>query len=121
MNGGNEMSMRGYASASGFIFALVALLHLIRLIAGWEFRVAGWEAPSWVSLVALAVASYTCQSEQYSDEGHCRQVFFAPFDAPLSFIRRLKRTNSMPRPASVSSSAKRARNRRLTQRRNSPG
>ena len=58
MNGGNEMSMRGYASASGFIFAVVAILHLIRVIAGWEFRVGGWEAPSWVSLVALAVAGY---------------------------------------------------------------
>ena len=58
MNGGNEMSVKGYASASGIVFAVVAILHLIRLIAGWEFRVDGWDAPSWISLVALAVAGY---------------------------------------------------------------
>ena len=52
------MSMSGYATASSIIFALVAVLHLIRLITGWEFRVGGWEAPSWLSLVALAVAGY---------------------------------------------------------------
>ncbi len=52
------MSIRGYASASGFIFAVVAILHLIRVMAGWEFRVGGWEAPSWVSLAALAMAGY---------------------------------------------------------------
>ena len=43
---------------NGIIFAVVATLHLIRVIAGWEFRAGGWEAPSWVSLVALATAGY---------------------------------------------------------------
>ena len=52
------MSMRVYASASGIIVAVVATLHLIRVISGWEFRAGGWEAPSWVSLVALATAGY---------------------------------------------------------------
>ena len=52
------MSIRGYASASGIVFAVVAILHLIRVIVGWEFRVGGWDAPSWVSLVALAAAGY---------------------------------------------------------------
>ena len=52
------MRIRGYASASGIVFAVVAILHLIGVIVGWEFRVGGWDAPSWVSLVALAVAGY---------------------------------------------------------------
>ena len=52
------MTPKGYASTSGIIFLLVALAHLLRVIVPWEFRVGGWDVPSWVSLIAVALAGY---------------------------------------------------------------
>ena len=40
------MTPKGYATTSRIIFLLVALAHLMRVIAGWDFRVAGWDVPS---------------------------------------------------------------------------
>ena len=52
------MTPKGYATTSGIIFLLVALARLLRLIVPWEFRVVGWDVPSWVSLIAVALAGY---------------------------------------------------------------
>ena len=52
------MTPKGYASTSGIIFLSVALAHLPRVIVPWEFRVGGWDVPSWVSLIAVALAGY---------------------------------------------------------------
>ena len=38
------------------VFALVALLHLLRLIFGWEAILNGAVVPMWVSIPALVVA-----------------------------------------------------------------
>ena len=47
-----------YALATGLIFLLIALLHLARLIFGWEAIIGGWSVPTWISGVALLVAAY---------------------------------------------------------------
>ena len=47
-----------YALATGLIFLLIALLHLARLIFGWEAIIGGWSLPTWISGVALLVAAY---------------------------------------------------------------
>ena len=52
------MTPKGYATITGIIFSLVAVAHLPRVIVPWEFRVGGWEVPSWVSLTAVALAGY---------------------------------------------------------------
>jgi len=52
------MSHKTYAVATGIIFLLIALLHLLRLLYGWEAIIAGWSVPSWVSVVALIVTGY---------------------------------------------------------------
>ena len=52
------MTPKGYATTSGIIFLLVALAYLLRVIVGWEFHVGGWDVPSWVSLIAVALAGY---------------------------------------------------------------
>ncbi|HIG95921.1 TPA: hypothetical protein HA249_03460 [Candidatus Woesearchaeota archaeon] len=39
------------------IFVLVALVHLLRLILGWDMILGNWESPQWVSIIALIVAS----------------------------------------------------------------
>ncbi len=52
------MTAKGYATITGIIFLLVALAHLLRVIVPWEFRVGIWDVPSWVSLIAVALAGY---------------------------------------------------------------
>jgi hypothetical protein len=41
---------------AGTIFALVALLHVLRIYMGWSVVVGGWSAPMWVSWIGLVVA-----------------------------------------------------------------
>ncbi len=41
---------------AGTIFALVALLHVLRIYMGWPVVVGGWSAPMWVSWIGLIVA-----------------------------------------------------------------
>ncbi len=38
------------------VFALVALLHLVRLVTGWEVTFSGVPVPLWVSVLGLVVA-----------------------------------------------------------------
>jgi hypothetical protein len=38
------------------LFALIALLHLLRLFTGWEIVVAGFVIPVWWSAIGLVVA-----------------------------------------------------------------
>ena len=49
------MRIRSYLSISGSIFALVAVAHLVRLLAGWQVTIDGWEAPGWISVIGLLV------------------------------------------------------------------
>lgn len=50
------MNMKTFATASTVIFALVAVLHLIRIIAQWSVVIDGWSVPMWISFVGLVVA-----------------------------------------------------------------
>ncbi|MEK6862518.1 MAG: hypothetical protein AABY07_11255 [Nanoarchaeota archaeon] len=40
------------------IFGLIALLHLIRIIYSIPARFGNWDAPMWVSWVAILIAGY---------------------------------------------------------------
>jgi hypothetical protein len=50
------MTERTFATVAAVIFALVALLHLLRLVMGWSVIIDSWTAPMWVSWVGLVVA-----------------------------------------------------------------
>lgn len=52
------MSQRAYLKTAGWIFLLIAVLHLLRLLLGWQAVFEGWLVPHWVSAVALVVAGY---------------------------------------------------------------
>ena len=52
------MTPRTYALTTGLIFLVIALLHLARLIFGWEAIIGGWAVPTWISVIALLVAAY---------------------------------------------------------------
>jgi hypothetical protein len=49
------MDQRTFCVVAGIIFAVVALLHLVRIYLGWPIVIAGWSVPMWVSWVALIV------------------------------------------------------------------
>ena len=52
------MNQRSFSLVAGIIFVLIAILHLLRIIFGWEAVIAGWAVPHWVSWVAVVIAGY---------------------------------------------------------------
>lgn len=52
------MTPRTFFLVSGLIFSLVALLHLLRLLLGWDAVIGGWAVPRWSSVIALPVAGF---------------------------------------------------------------
>jgi len=50
------MTEKTFATIAAVIFALVALLHLLRLVMGWSVVIDSWAVPIWVSWVGLVVA-----------------------------------------------------------------
>ena len=56
------MSREGFLTVSGTIFGVIALLHLARLVAGWPAHIGTFEAPMWLSWVAVVVTGYLALS-----------------------------------------------------------
>src|SRR5690349_1046217 len=54
--GGSLMHAKTFSLVAGLIFALVALLHLVRIFEEWPVIIADWSVPKSVSWVALIVA-----------------------------------------------------------------
>jgi hypothetical protein len=50
------MDAKTFSLVAGLIFALVALLHLVRIFEEWTVIIGGWSMPKSVSWVALIVA-----------------------------------------------------------------
>jgi hypothetical protein len=50
------MDQKTFSIVAGIIFAVVALLHLVRIYMDWPLVIAGWSVPMWVSWVGLVVA-----------------------------------------------------------------
>jgi hypothetical protein len=51
------MSATSYARLAAVIFGIIALLQLLRAVAGWPVTVGGMEMPIWPSWVAFVVAA----------------------------------------------------------------
>jgi len=49
------MNSRGYLVISGAIFAIVAILHLLRVLNNWVLVLGPWSAPIWVSWMGTVV------------------------------------------------------------------
>jgi len=49
------MPLRVYLIVSGGIFALVALLHLVRVVKQLDLQIGDWAAPAWVSWIGTVV------------------------------------------------------------------
>lgn len=50
------MAQRNFFYIMSILFFIIGLLHLVRLIRGWEAAIGGWPVPMWLSIVALVVA-----------------------------------------------------------------
>ena len=50
------MDQKAFLFVAGAIFALVALLHLLRIYMGWPLVIGSWTVPMWLSWVGLVVA-----------------------------------------------------------------
>ena len=52
------MNRKTFTLTAGTIFSLIAALHALRLLFGWEAVIGGWHVPLWASWAALAVSGY---------------------------------------------------------------
>ena len=52
------MTQRLFNRVAGAIFLVIAALHLLRLIFGWEAVIAGWPVPQGLSWIALFVSGF---------------------------------------------------------------
>jgi len=50
------VDQRTFNVVAGVIFAVVALLHLLRIYMSWPIVIGSWTAPMWVSWIGLVVA-----------------------------------------------------------------
>lgn len=50
------MDQKTFDLLAGIIFALVALLHLLRIYMGWPAVIDDWTVPMWLSWLGLVVA-----------------------------------------------------------------
>ena len=49
--------MKPFTRAAVFVFSLVALVQLLRLVLGWDVVIGGVSIPVWASVVAFLVAA----------------------------------------------------------------
>jgi hypothetical protein len=50
------MEQKTFSIVAGVIFAVVALVHLVRIYMEWPVMIGDWWVPMWVSWIALVVA-----------------------------------------------------------------
>ena len=56
------MKQTTFNLVAGTIFLLVAVLHALRILLGWEAVIAGWKVPIGLSWLALALAGFLTYS-----------------------------------------------------------
>ena len=49
------MSRKVYCIATAIILSVVGLVHLLRIVLGWEAAIGGWNVPMWASWLGLIV------------------------------------------------------------------
>ena len=50
------MDQKTFTIVAGALFAVVALLHVLRIFMGWPAVIGGWTMPMWVSWIGVVVA-----------------------------------------------------------------
>lgn len=52
------MTQRTFSLITAILFLLIALLHALRLLRGWQVTIGDIVVPVWVSWIGLAIAGY---------------------------------------------------------------
>ena len=52
------MDTKKYVSATGVIFAVIAVFHALRVFYGWSVNLGDWDVPMWVSYMGVVVAGF---------------------------------------------------------------
>jgi len=52
-----EENMKLFTTIAAVIFAVIALVHIVRLFLGWEVTVSGMAIPMWASVAGLVIAA----------------------------------------------------------------
>ena len=52
------MTQRTFSLVTAMLFLLIALLHAVRLLRGWQITIEGAVVPLWVSWIGLAITAY---------------------------------------------------------------
>jgi hypothetical protein len=55
--GNQRMSRKSYYLVTAIVFSVVGLIHLLRIILGWEVTIGGWTVPMWLSWLGLIVSA----------------------------------------------------------------
>ena len=50
--------MKPFTNIAVGVFALVALLQLLRVMLGWDVVIGGFAVPAWASVIACAAAAF---------------------------------------------------------------
>lgn len=56
------MKQETYIKATGLIFSVITVLHVLRLIFGWDAVLGGWQVPVWLSFIAAALGGFLAYS-----------------------------------------------------------
>jgi hypothetical protein len=49
------MNRKTYMTLTATLFLVMGILHLLRIIFGWQAEIGGWSIPFWASWLALPV------------------------------------------------------------------
>ena len=52
------MTQRTFSLITAVLFFLIALLHAVRLLRGWQVTIEGAFVPIWISWIGLVIAAY---------------------------------------------------------------
>lgn len=62
LKGGEKMKQEAYIKVTGLIFSVITILHVLRLIFGWDAVLGGWQVPVWLSFIAVALGGFLAYS-----------------------------------------------------------
>ncbi len=52
------MRQKVFLQTAAAIFTVVGVLHILRILNGWELQIGGFTAPMWASWVAMPIAIF---------------------------------------------------------------
>jgi hypothetical protein len=55
--GDQRMNRKIYCLATAVVFAVIGLVHLVRIVLEWDAAIGGWSVPMWPSWLALVVST----------------------------------------------------------------